>query len=59
MEKKSFKNLVRKHIEDEQKQKRILDSSLTFRQKLKRLGTELSDKDGLVSLLAEAVRLMI
>ncbi len=56
---KEFRNLVRKHVADEQKQKLILDSGLTFRQKLNRLGNELSEKADLISLLATAAKLII
>ena len=56
---KEFKNLIKDHVADEKKQKRILDSGLTFRQKLNRLGNELSDKADFISLLATAVKLII
>ncbi len=56
---KEFKNLVKKYIANETKQKRILDSSLTFRQKINRLGDELSDKSDFISLLVAASRLII
>lgn len=49
-----FKSIVQAQIADKEKQKKIIDNTLSFRQKLNKLGEEVSDKSGLIGLLGAA-----
>jgi len=51
---KIFKGIVQAHIAEKEKQQAILDKTLTFRQKINKLGEEISNKSGLVSMLTSA-----
>lgn len=51
---REFIKLVKDHITDKEKQAKVLDKALSLRQKINKVGEELSEKSGLVSLLASA-----
>ena len=55
---KEFVRLVKAHISDKAKQAKVLDKALSLRQKINRVGEELSDKAGLVSLMTAAGALL-
>lgn len=54
-----FIKLVKAHIKGKEKQNKIIDKSLTLRQKINKLGNELSDKSGLVGLMTQAGGLIV
>lgn len=56
---REFARIVRVHISDKAKQAKVLDKALSLRQKINRVGEELSDKAGLVSLVAAAGALLL
>lgn len=47
-------NIIQVHISDNDKQAEILSSALTLRQKINKLGEEVTGKSGLIGLLASA-----
>jgi len=49
-----FTAIIQAQIEDQEKQASIINDTLTFRQKLNKLGEEVSDKASLMSLLGAA-----
>lgn len=49
-----FAEIVQACIADTERQQEVLNNTLTFRQKINKLGEELSEKSGLVSLLGSA-----
>jgi len=49
-----FTEIVQACIADNERRSKVLDNALTFRQKINKLGEELSEKSGLVSLLSSA-----
>lgn len=49
-----FNNIIQAQIADQDKQNRIINNALTFRQKLNKVGEEISDKASLISLLGAA-----
>lgn len=53
-----FKEIVQTCIKTKAKQQDVLDKSLTFRQKINKLGEELSSNEGAVSLLSAAAGLL-
>jgi hypothetical protein len=55
---KEFVTLVKKAVADVGSQKAVLDKSLSFREKINRLGEEINDKAGLIGLLGSAVALL-
>ena len=53
-----FKEIVQSHIKTKTKQQEVLDKSLSFRQKINKLGEEVTNNGGAVSLLSAAVGLL-
>lgn len=51
---KEFENIIQAQIKDKDKQNKIINNALTFRQKLNKVGEEISDKSGLIGLLGAA-----
>lgn len=49
-----FKAIIQSHITDKNKQKKIINDSLTLRQKINKVGEEINDKASLISLLTAA-----
>ena len=49
-----FRAIVQSNIEDQEKQNQIINNSLTLRQKINKLGEEISDKASLIGLLGSA-----
>jgi len=49
-----FTTIIQAQIQDQEKQASIINNTLTFRQKLNKLGEEVSDKASLMSLLGAA-----
>lgn len=54
-----FKEIVQAHVRTKARQSDVLDKSLTLRQKINRLGKEVSNNAGAVSLLSSAVGLLL
>lgn len=53
-----FKEIVQSQIKTKTKQQEVLDKSLTFRQKINKLGKEVTNNGGAVSLLSAAAALL-
>ena len=53
-----FKEIVQTHIKERAKQQEVLGNSLTFRQKINKLGEEVTSNGGAVSLLSAAAGLL-
>lgn len=51
---KQFEAIIQAKISDTDKQNKIIDGSLTFRQKINKVGEEITEKSGLISLLGAA-----
>ena len=51
---REFENIIQASIQNTEKQNLIINSSLTFRQKINKAGEEISDKASLISLLVTA-----
>lgn len=51
---KEFKKIIQSQISDKNKLKTIINKTLTFRQKLNKVGEEINDKAGLIKLLGAA-----
>ena len=49
-----FEAIIQAQVSDKEIQDKIIDSTLTFRQKLNKVGEEISEKSGLISLLGAA-----
>lgn len=49
-----FENIIQAQITDQDKQNSIINNALTFRQKLNKVGEEISEKASLISLLGAA-----
>ena len=49
-----FKNIIQANIQDSEKQNKIIDNTLTLRQKFNKVGEEIADKASLISLLGAA-----
>jgi hypothetical protein len=49
---KKFIRIVKNHITDKAKQDKVLDKALSIRQKINKVGEEISDKSGLFSFIA-------
>ncbi|KAA0876356.1 hypothetical protein [Nitrincola tapanii] len=49
-----FENIIQAQITDQDKQNNIINNALTFRQKLNKLGEEISEKASLISILGAA-----
>lgn len=53
-----FKEIVQAHIKTRAKQQEVLDQTLTLRQKINKLGQEVTSNEGAVSLLSAAAGLL-
>jgi len=53
-----FTKIIQTNVADTAKQSVIIDSTLTFRQKLNKVGEEISDKAGIISLLIALSRVL-
>jgi hypothetical protein len=49
-----FENIIQTQIQDQDIQNSIINNALTFRQKLNKVGEEISEKASLISLLGAA-----
>lgn len=54
-----FKEVVQTHIGGKNRQQAVLDKSLTFRQKVNKLGHEIASNDGAVAMLSAGASLLI
>jgi len=51
---KDLKKIVQANIQSKEKQNQIFNSTLTFRQKINKIGEEINDKEGIITLLKGA-----
>ena len=54
-----FREIVRKHVQARDKQSEILDSTLTIRERVNKLGEALNEKAELISLLTSGLGLLV
>jgi len=56
---KEFTKIVQTHIKDKEMKASLINSALTLRQKINKIGDEVSDKSGLIGLLGSASAALI
>jgi hypothetical protein len=54
-----FKEVVQAHIKTKTRQQDVLDKSLTFRQRINKLGQEIASNEGAVAMLAAGASLLV
>ncbi len=54
-----FKELVQAHIEKRSKQEELLNSALTFRQRINKLGQEITSNEGAIAMLSAGAGLLL